>query len=94
MIEIGEDYFQHIPISEMKLIVDEDYFVKYDFVKLDSPSIFFIMEDPIKLENGNYELTLRPVGKQTCRFKSQCYDDEMESMLAKLNYEKQESVKN
>lgn len=95
MIEIGEDYLEHIPILSIKLVVGDDYFINGDLIKLDSPSIFISTADPVKLENGCYELTLKPVGKQTCRYKSYFYDDKMESELAKLSHElrKEESPK-
>lgn len=85
-IEIGEDYLRHIPISEIKLIVEDDYFINGDLIKFDSPSIFVSITDPIKLENGDYELTLKSFGKQTCRYKSYFYNDKMESELNKLSY--------
>lgn len=86
MIEVGEDYLRHIPISSIKLVVEDDYFINGDLIKFDAPSIFISVANPVKLENGCYELTLRPVGKQTCRYKSHFYDDKMESELGKLSY--------
>lgn len=87
MIEVGEDYLRHIPILSIKLVVTEDYFINGDLIKFDSPSIFVSIANPVKLENGCYELTLKPIGKQTCRYKSYFYDDELESKLGKLSYE-------
>lgn len=62
--EIKEEYpnLKEIPIIEMEVTFDEDYFVKYDHLLLNFSQLVVISRS-YKNENGNYKLILRPAGE-------------------------------